>query len=117
MRQDEILCKKAGYNLPILNIKIKKLNETDTKNKKKHNTLNITKINKKNKENYGNNIEDSIKIFDTLTKEGPIYVCSICQQINFLHNLSQIVKLKKKNKLLEECNTHYKNINNIRIHM
>ena len=40
-------------------------------------------------------------------------MCSICQQINFLHNLSQIAKLKKKNKLLGECNTHYKAINNI----
>ena len=113
IKKDEILCKEKGYKLPILNIHIRKLQNEQPKNKIKNNTSNVTKINKKTRENYGKNIEDSIKIFHTITKEGPIYVCSICQQINFLHNLSQIAKLKKKNKLLGECNTHYKAINNI----
>ena len=107
------MCKEKGYKLPILNISIRKLQNEEPKNKIKNNTSNVTKINKKTRENYGKNIEDSIKIFHTITKEGPIYVCSICQQINFLHNLSQITKLKKKNKLLEECNIHYKAIINI----
>ena len=110
--QDENLSIKQGYNLPILNITMNKIDIKAKDNKTKTNSSNITKINKKGKENYGNSIEDSIQIFNTLTKQGPIYVCSICQQINFLHNLSQIQKLKKRNQLLEECNTHYKSINN-----
>ena len=40
---------------------------------------------KKQKENYGSSLKESIKIFNKLTTNGPIYVCSICQQINFLH--------------------------------
>ena len=123
--QDEILCKKNGYNLPILKISIKKLYNCPKQKQIKNNIKinkksiqnhckNIEKSMKyKSIENYGKNIENSIKIFHTLTTEGPIYVCSICQQINFLHNLSQITKLKKNSKLLEECNTHYKSINNI----
>ena len=73
------------------------------------------KMSKKQKENYGSSLKESIKIFDKLTTNGPIYVCSICQQINFLHNVSKIQNLKKhkNNTLLEKCNTHYKSINNI----
>ena len=123
--QDEILCKKNGYNLPILKISMKKLynfpKQKQIKNNIKINKKSIQNhcknieksIKYKSIENYGKNIENSIKIFHTLTTEGPIYVCSICQQINFLHNLSQITKLKKISKLLEECNTHYKSIDNI----
>ena len=72
-------------------------------------------MSKKQKENYGSSLKESIKIFNKLTTNGPIYVCSICQQINFLHNVSKIQNLKKhkNNTLLEKCNTHYKSINNI----
>ena len=72
-------------------------------------------MSKKQKENYGSSLKESIKTFNKLTTNGPIYVCSICQQMNFLHNVSKIQNLKKhkKNTLLEKCNTHYKSINNI----
>ena len=71
-------------------------------------------MSKKQKENYGSSLKESIKIFNKLTTNGPIYVCSICQQINFLHNVSKIQNLKKhkNNTLLEKCNTH-KSINNM----
>ena len=46
-------------------------------------------MSKKQKENYGSSLKESIQIFNKLTTNGPIYVCSICQQINFLHNVSK----------------------------
>lgn len=106
---DELLAKQKGYKLPILNINLqKKVIKSERNENAKNETINLTK---KLKENYGKNIEGSIQIFNKLTTVGPIYVCTICQQINFLHNLSKISNLKKKNnKLLEECNTHYKSI-------
>ena len=72
-------------------------------------------MSKKQKENYGSSLKESIQIFNKLTTNGPIYVCSICQQVNFLHNVSKIENLKKNknNTLLEKCNTHYKSTNNI----
>ena len=95
---------KNGYNLPSLKISIKKLYNCPKQKQIKNNIKinkksiqnhckNIEKSMKyKSIENYGKNIENSIKIFHTLITEGPIYVCSICQQINILHNLSQITK-------------------------
>ena len=55
-------------------------------------------MSKKQKENYGSSLKESIQIFNKLTTNGPIYVCSICQQINFLHNVSKNSEFKKKQK-------------------
>ena len=110
--KDALLAKKKGYNLPILTVNLKRIK---TKSKQSQIKEIDVKMSKKQKENYGSSLKESIKIFNKLTTNGPIYVCSICQQINFLHNVSKIQNLKKhkNDTLLEKCNTHYKSINNI----
>ena len=42
------------------------------------------------------NLDDSIKIFNNLISEGPIYVCSVCQQTQFKDKVNDINRLKKK---------------------
>ena len=110
--KDELLAKKKGYNLPILTVNLKRINTKSNQSQIKKIDV---KMSKKQKENYGSSLKESIKIFNKLTTDGPIYVCSICQQINFWHNVSKIQNLKnhKNDTLLEKCNTHYKSINNI----
>ena len=90
--KDELLAKKKGYNLPILTVNLKRIK---TKSKQSQIKKIDVKMSKKQKENYGSSLKESIQIFNKLTTNGPIYVCSICQQINFLHNVSKIQNLKK----------------------
>ena len=63
---------------------------------------------------YGRNFDESIKIFNELTSHRPIYVCSICQQTNFIDKVTEIAKLHKtkNSNLMNECRTNYKSINN-----
>ena len=50
-----------------------------------------------------------------MTSEGPIYVCSVCQQVIFKDKVDIISSLKqnKNTNLLNKCKTNYKSINNI----
>ena len=90
--KDELLAKKKGYNSPILTVNLKRIK---TKSKQSQIKKIDVKMSKKQKENYGSSLKEIIQIFNKLTTNGPIYVCSICQQINFLHNVSKIQNLKK----------------------
>ena len=108
-KQDNILCKQYGYNLKIPLVHITHI---ATKNTKK-NPAAMT-ISKLVKYKYGRNLDESIKIFNDLTLHGPIYICSICQQTNFIDKVAEIAKLhtNKNVNLLNECRTNYKSINN-----
>ena len=114
------LCKKYGYNLKIPVLQIRDITET-YKIKNKH--YNITNNEKKYKEKlscnhkkqYGTNLEDSIQIFNKLIQDGPIYVCTVCQQNNFSDKVMLIEKMYKKNKtntIFQLCRTNYKSIDN-----
>ena len=81
--------------MPILTVNLKRIK---TKSKQSQIKEIDVKMTKKQKENYGSSLKESIKIFNKLTTNGPIYVRSICQQINFLHNVSKIQNLKKTQK-------------------
>ena len=90
--EDNKLCKQYGYRLKICLIKINNVNRIhEIRNKicifsDPINTLptdNKTNILYYNKYKYGNNLEPSIEIFNKYIAEGPIYVCSICQQNQF----------------------------------
>ena len=108
-KQDNILCKQYGYNFKIPLIHITHI---ATKNTKKNAAA--TTISKLVKYKYGRNLHESIKIFNDLTLHGPIYICSICQQTNFIDKVAEIAKLRtnKNVNLLNECRTNYKSINN-----
>ena len=108
-KQDNILCKQYGYNFKIPLIHLKNITPKNT-NKKTTNSNISNTVNYK----YGRNFDESIKIFNELTSHGPIYVCSICQQTNFIDKVTEIAKLHKtkNSNLLNECSTNYKSINN-----
>ena len=109
--------KKYGHNLKICLLRIDDINKTlqilinrvnsDKTNpiliqrnnsKKKNHVHNKTeKISNNEKQKYGKNLDDSIKIFNNLISEGPIYVCSVCQQTQFKDKVNDINRLKKKN--------------------
>ena len=105
-KEDNMLCKQYGHNfkLPLIDIK-------NISCKKTNNNSNISHV---VKYRHGRNLNESIKIFNDLTSHGPIYVCSICQQTNFIDKVTEIAKLhkNKNNDLLNECRTNYKSINN-----
>ena len=54
------------------------------------------KISNNEKQKYGKNLNDSIKIFNNLIS-GPIYVCSVCQQTQFKDKVNDINRFKKNN--------------------
>ena len=105
-KEDNMLCKQYGHNfkLPLIDIK-------NISCKKTNNNSNISHA---VKYRHGKNLNESIKIFNDLTSHRPIYVCSICQQTNFIDKVTEIAKLhkNKNNDLLNECRTNYKSINN-----
>ena len=105
-KEDNMLCKQYGHNfkLPLIDIK-------NISCKKTNNKSNISHV---VKYRHGRNLNESIKIFNNLTSHRPIYVCSICQQTNFIDKVTEIAKLykNKNNDLLNECRTNYKSINN-----
>ena len=88
-----------------------KINISNKDNKQINLTNNISR---KDKETYGKNFQESINIFNKLTETGPIYVCSICQQTNFIENVKEINKLRNTQyiHILNDCNTHYKSVDN-----
>ena len=108
-KKDNMLCKKYGHNFKIPLIHI-----TNVTTKKTFHKTNDRKTSNALKNKYGRNLEESIKIFNNLVSEGPIYVCSICQQTNFIDRVTEIVKLqiKKNINLLNECRTNYISVNN-----
>ena len=59
-------------------------------------------------------MEESIEIFNKYIAEGPIYVCSICQQNQFKDKGTLINKMysnkKNYNSIFELCRTNYKSI-------
>ena len=115
-QKDNEICKKYGHNLKICLLRIDDINKTlqilinrvnsDKTNpiliqrnnsKKKNHVHNKTeKISNNEKQKYGKNLDDSIKIFNNLISEGPIYVCSVCQQTQFKDKVNDINRLKKK---------------------
>jgi len=108
-KENNLECKKYGYNFKIPLVYIKNITYKHSNAAKK--PINLSK-HLRNK--YGTNLNQSIEIFNTLTSDGPIYICSICQQTNFIDKVTEIAKLhKNKNMtLINECRTHYKSINN-----
>ena len=133
-QKDNEICKKYGHNLKICLLRIDDINKTlqilinrvnsDKTNpiliqrnnsKKKNHVHNETgKISNNEKQKYGKNLDDSIKIFNNLISEGPIYVCSVCQQTQFKDKVNDINRLKKNKytNLLNQCKTNYKSVNN-----
>ena len=108
-KQDNILCKQYGYNFKIPLIHLKNIPPKNTNKKTTESNISNTV-----KYKYGRNFDESIKIFNELTSHGPIYVCSICQQTNFIDKVTEIAKLHKtkNSNLLNECRTNYKSIDN-----
>ena len=116
-QKDNEICQKYGHNLKICLLRINDINKTlqilinrvnsDKTNpiliqrnnsKKKNHVHNKTeKISNNEKQKYGKNLDDSIKIFNNLISEGPIYVCSVCQQTQFKDKVNDINRLKKIN--------------------
>ena len=132
-QKDNEICKKYGHNLKICLLRIDDINKTlqilinrvnsDKTNpiliqrnnlKKKHVHNKTEKISNNEKQKYGKNLDDSIKIFNNLISEGPIYVCSVCQQTQFKDKVNDINRLKKRKytNLLNQCKTNYKSVNN-----
>ena len=72
------------------------------------------KLTKNDRQQYGKSLDESIQIFNKLTSEGPIYICSVCQQMNFKDKVQLIKKLRinKYTNLLNDCKTNYMSINN-----
>ena len=116
-QKDNEICKKYGHNLKICLLRIDDINKTlqilfnrvnsDKTNpiliqrnnffKKTHVHNKTEKISNNAKQKYGKNLDDSIKIFNNLISEGPIYVCSVCQQTQFKDKVNDINRLKKIN--------------------
>ena len=116
-QKDNEICKKYGHNLKICLLRIDDINKTlqilinrinsDDRNpifiqrnnfkKKQHEHNEGQKLSNNEKQKYGKSLHDSIKIFNNLISEGPIYVCSVCQQTQFKDKVNHIDKLKKKN--------------------
>ena len=94
-------------------------NKTKRQKNNNNNTLqeyereNIKSSNQ-NKQKYGTNLDESIKIFTDLISHGPIYVCSVCHQTNFKDKVTKVNNIHKTKyiNLLHECKTNYKSINN-----
>ena len=108
-KQDNILCKTYGHNMKIPLVYIKDITIKDiNKNQRNKNMTSVFTT------KHGRNLDESIKMFHHLTSHGPIYVCSICQQTNFIDKVTEIAKLKKNKNmnLLNECRTNYKSVNN-----
>ena len=108
-KQDNILCKTYGHNMKIPLVYIKDITMKDiNKNQRNENMTSVFTT------KHGRNLGESIKMFYHLTSHGPIYVCSICQQTNFIDKVTEIAKLKKNKNmnLLNECRTNYKSVNN-----
>ena len=59
-------------------------------------------------------MEESIQIFNKYIAEGPIYICSICQQNQYKDKVTLINKMyshkKNNNLILKLCRTNYKMI-------
>ena len=100
--EDNKLCKQYGYSLKICLIKINDVNKIHKITNKIYifsNPINtLPTDNKKNilyynKYKYSNNLEESIEIFNKYIAEGPIYVCSICQQNQFKDKVTLINKM------------------------
>ena len=117
------LCKEHGYSLKICLIEINNVNKIHKIRNKIcifSNPINTLPTDNKrnilyyNKYKYGNNLEESIEIFNKYIAEGPIYVCSICQQNQFKDKVTLINKMyshkKNNNSILELCRTNYKSI-------
>ena len=99
--------------------KIRNEDEINASNKikrQKKNTLpecerkNI-KLSNQNKQKYGTNLNESIKIFTDLISHGPIYVCSVCHQTNFKDKVIKINNIKKLNIYI--CCMNAKQITNL----
>ena len=120
-KEDNKLYKQYGYSLKICLIKINNVNRIHKIRNKicifsnPINTLptdNKTNILYYNKYKYGNNLGKSIEIFNKYIAQGPIYVCSICQQNQFKDKVTLINKMysnkKNYNSILKLCRTNYK---------
>ena len=66
------------------------------------------------KKQYGKPFTETIEIFNNLTSQGPIYVCSVCQQNNFKEKVHIISTLKQHKYInfLNQCKTNNISINN-----
>ena len=96
-------CQKYGYKCnKILIIDIRKRIPTQTI---QVNTIDTLTNNQKKQ--YGKTFTETIEIFNKLTSQGPIYVCSVCQQNNFKEKVHIISTLKKHKYInfLNECKT------------
>ena len=107
---DNKTSEKYGYKFnKTLLVQLTKKIKTNKAQEKTKNSLTNNE-----KRNYGKTFTETIKIFNDLTVEGPIYACSICQENNFKDKVHVIAKLKKKKntQFLNECKTDYKSFNN-----
>ena len=106
--KDNKLCEKYGYKFQkILFVHINKRCKQRLK-------VNSNTLSTNDKRHYGKTFEDSIQIFNTLTAEGPIYICTVCQQTNFKDKVTMIHKLRGNSyqHLFNNCKTNYKSIDN-----
>ena len=60
---------------------------------------------------YGSNMTELLKIFNENIAEGPVYVCTCCQQIWFkhsVHNVDEIIlKTDNQRTTFSTCRTQY----------
>ena len=119
--EDNKLCKQYGYSLKICLIKINNVNKIhEIRNKicifsNPIHTLptdNKTNILYYNKYKYGKNLEESIEIFNKYVAEGPIYVCSICQQNQFKDKVTLINKMYSHKKKTTQFSNYVEQIIN-----
>ena len=103
-------CEKYGYKFnKILIIDVQKTIPTQPI---QVNTIDTLTNNQKKQ--YGKTFAETIAIFNNLTSQGPIYVCSVCQQNNFKEKVHIISTLKQHKYInfLNQCKTNYISINN-----
>ena len=62
--------------------------------------------------NHGRCLDDSIKKFHKVTDDGPVYVCAVCHQTNFIDNVAKVQNMRssKHSTVIENCNTHLKSL-------
>ena len=82
-----------------------KIFNTQKKNKTEQYKTKNTKLSNYKKQKYGVNLDESIQIFTNLISQGPIFVCSVCQQTNFKDKVTTISKIHntKHINLFHEC--------------
>ena len=67
---------------------------------------------KETKKGNGKNMDDVIKRFQNIVSQGPLYICSCCDQLWYKHSVSTADKIRKSNPTAANYLRNRKSINN-----